>query len=84
MIFPVRLTEGTSNGECGRLRVQVDLAEVNQLTAMEKHPNDGEDMITSHLLQGVICVPELHVCIIHRVNPEGVAERNSKADVHFS
>ena len=49
-------------------------------TIKESHPNDGEVMVTGHLLHKGICVPRHHVrASIHRVDPEGVAERKSKA-----
>ena len=49
-------------------------------TIKESHPNDGEVMVTGHLLHKSIRVPRHHVrASIHRVDPEGVAERKSKA-----
>ena len=49
-------------------------------TINESHPNDGEVMITGHLLHKGICVPRRRVhASIHRVDPERVAERKSKA-----
>ena len=130
-MLPVKmaeLPEVTNGASCGRPKVDVNLAEVNQLTAMgysktkvaeilgisrktlynktvgqsgvtskytdtddmqldsafstikESHPNDGEVMITGHLLHKGICVPPHRVrASIHRVDPEGVAERKNKA-----
>ena len=49
-------------------------------TIKESHPNDGEVMITGHLLHQGIRVPRRRIrASIHRVDPEGVAERKSKA-----
>ena len=43
------------------------------------HPNDGEVMIKGHLLQKGIRLPRCRIQVsIHRIDPEGVAERRSK------
>ena len=130
-MLPVKmaeLPEVTNDASCGRPKVDVNLAEVNQLTAMgfsktkvakilgisrktlynktvrqsgvtskytdtddmqldsaistikESHPNDGEVMITGHLLHKGICAPPHRVhASFHRVDPEGVVERKNKA-----
>ena len=50
-------------------------------TIKESHPNDGEVMITGHLLQKGLRVPRRRIhASIHRVDPEGMAERKSQAN----
>ena len=50
------------------------------LTIEENHPRDGEVTITGYLMHKGICVSRHRVRgSIHRVDPEGVAERKSEA-----
>ena len=46
----------------------------------QTHPNDGEVMVKAHLMQKGFRVPRHRIrASIHRIDPEGVADRRSKA-----
>ena len=74
--------KGSSNPEvfdryCDISDVQLD----SVITTIKvSHPNDGEVMLAGHLLSQGICVPCSRLrASIHRVDPEGTAERRSIA-----